>query len=826
MKKIMFMMMPLFLTALIFGAGCDQDPSTTKDTGNDSSTVGDDVVADVTIQATAVNAVLKIDQKGVLTSTNAGAIKEADWTKSTINKVRFIGTASATLTAVTPVGDETWPVFVPAGKTLVLSGDGDIVVDGNSKIMVDGKLFVENGMLTIGNNYNPQFEQIVLRNGSLRVYQGATLAYGQYAKVTSILKGDRSALKYGGIEFKKDEVNLNLASGLPAFEDIQNIFELASALDLSKVPSNSTTFVIRETDPLEDENQITLAQIYANSGDAIVTLNQTEYLDSDYILDFPPLRADRLLIVNGGYGGVDEEWDGHPETITIRAGLAYTGIKSDLEHKDVIVNGALMPTSVFGGEEAYVRKVYARNLTIAPGAIYYNYGKTDIDSELVVNGEGLFNELEFTEINENTATVGTDGKLVIASYHTFNYSPEINGTLELEGGGELEPNEQISASGKFIAGDFLLGNGILNARTGSVYIDDDGRVRLDGNSILTVSDLLEVYDDAQVSVGWLVSDEYSGTNDPVYYDALTLQRIKLEGAFTLTGGTESAQLTATGSVKFGSASTPTGALSGHIVFGHGTAGANQNTRFAFTYDKLQTNGSESSLILGSDGQIVFGAAQDESNGVSLTHGTYSVRSNEGVPEFILGNVTNDNDTKDFGIGINDSYASNAYNNTIANTSLILTPDSRIRFALKGPAQAYLLTGAGAGDRNPSYTHTKYPSTNGSPVIPLELGSGTEPSRFAISGTIGANSTQGSQIIIDNVIIAGSLGHVSNVQATAVPLFTYNTENLGGTAATGNITVIYGSDHDPALRPGGGGGSLTVDHNYNWRYTDHGWVGTK
>jgi hypothetical protein len=822
MKKIMFMMMPLFLTALIFGAGCDQDPSTTKD---NSSSGGDDVVADVTIQAQDSNSTLTIDGKGIITSrrwSDGATTATADWTK--VNKVRFIANGSAQLAAVPPVGDETWPVFVPNGKTLILSGQGNVELNQGlapgapagatvkgSKIIVDGKLFVENGTLQIGTNPNTtEFEQIVLRNGSLRVYQGATLKYGGIAKVTSILKGDRSALKYGGIEFVKDGL-LDLASGLPASDDFTDVFESFSSLDLSGVPS---TFVIRETDPNEEENYITLAQVYANSGDAIVSLNQGDFVSSKYLIDEFSVRPDRLLIVNGSHRTpaiVDAEE--LPGTITIKKGLVYMEpdiASRSFEHKDVVVNG---------GVYTVAKNVYATNLTIASGAIYYNQAVTDIDNKLEVNGEGIFNELAFMGINESgateaRATVGRDGSLLITARHTFTYSPVINGTLELGGGGLLNPGHRIRAIGQFKAGDFVLGNGILNANTGSVEIDEDGKVKLIGDSTLEVVNSLEVYDEAQVSVGELNREEPTSDLEN-YRDALTLQNIMFNGAFTLTGGTESAQLTATGSsVRFGSASTITGALSGPIVFAHGTAGTEPKKSFTFDYQTLATDGAGSSLILGSDGQIVFGQSAEAETGISLTGGTYSVESDGAGTRFAFGQLDLANAEKGLGIGIGRAGAGNG-----EHTSLRLSPDSQIRFALQEPAQAYLLTGSVSAHREFLYTYNRYPPYDGN--IPTGIGSGTESSLFAINGTVG------SQIKIDSVVIAGSLGHVIGTRVSnAVPLFAYDSENLYGTAATGSLTVVHGTMQTGIYGGGGAGGSLTVDHDYTWLYTANGWVGTK
>jgi hypothetical protein len=813
MKKIMFMMMPLFLTALIFGAGCDQDPSTDKDKDNSG---GGDVVADVTMQASGNDAELSIGIDGILSSPGA-SVTEADWKKAALKTVRFVTAksqnAKGTLKVPKLKTDETYPVFVPAGKTLILSGDGEITA--TATVVVEGNLYVENGSLLVGSkepveggasNFNSE-GRIVLRNGVLRLYEGATLAYGSHAKVTSIGKGDKggvSALKNGGIEFRK-----------------------GSWLDITGAQSQSNDFILKRLDPNTEDKYITLDQVYQYSAPASVFINQGE-LTSDYIIDFPVSTAyDRVLVVNGGGGAYPDSnreiFTEHSEII-IPAGLVYMNIRSDLEHKDVIVNGALAP----------MRKVYAKTLTVAPGAGYaanesnipvgikeffhvYNNTdevtgddgdsgwQTDIDNGLNVSGIGDFEVLKFTE--SAGVTVNAGGTVTIGKDHTFNYSPVINGLLELKESATLNSNRSIEAGngGNLLAGDFKLNSGILSANSGTIEISvagENGNVLLNGNSTFEVRDRLDV-GEGTVSVGSLAWSNANYTT--VREDALTLNNITLKGAFTLTGGTESATISATTPVTIvrvnpaTDAETETGELTGDIVFRHGTTGAEGTKRFLFTADTLFTNGYESSLVLGSSGEIMY-------DGVSLSNGTYYVTtdSNETTTGFAIGQLSIAG-AGNYGLGIGIGREGVAGN----NTRLVLDSNSIITFAAPLDKQAYLLAGQGLVERLVSFDYDeedKWPQSGG----------GTETSPFAIIGT------QGSIIKIDNVIIAGSLGHVTADKVkNPVPLFAYDGVNLGGTAATGSLTVVYNNG-----AKGGGGGSLSVDHNYTWTYTDHGWVGTK
>jgi hypothetical protein len=794
MKKIMFMMMPLFLTALIFGAGCDQDPSTTKDTGNSG---GGDVVADVTIQAKDNDAELSIDKAGILHSEDA-SVTQADW--DAIKTVRFITAksenAKGTLKVKELKDDETYPVFVPADKTLILSGDGEITA--KTTVVVEGNLYVENGSLLVGtetsssqSNYYSEGRIVLKNNGVLRLYDGTTLKYGDKAKVTSILKDGISALKNGGIEFRT-----------------------GSTLDLQSITSSSSDFILMKTAPNEeDDKYITLDDVYQYSKPASVKIMQGTVaengLTSDYIINYP-VTTDRTLYVDGGANPPPETFES--EAITIPAGLDYTNIRTYLEHKAVTVNGTLKPGRPF----------YASTITIGPGAVYDNSGhQTDIDYSLVVRGNAEFNVLNLTNpIPGAPVTVDTGGVLTIGSEHKFNYSPTINGTLILKAGGNLLPGYNINVTdGKFTAGDFTLQQGSLIAPAsvsgdspnpgGRVTISPAGAVVLEGNARLEVANSLSVAGAAKVSAGSLALTNYSGEDR---IDALTLQNITLNGAFVLSGvGTDSAQIRATGDkVEFGAAGDDIdSAFTGNIVFTHELENNYTNTdkSFIFTGKKLSTTGNRSSLIL-QGGELMFGGKTLETS-VSLAGGTYSVDSGNASPTgelFSLGELSSEK------IGIFIGPQQNSYNST-----LNLSPASSIRFALSplSDRKAYLLVGAGAGNRLISYD---YNDEKNPPA-----GAGVEPSLFAISGTLNENLA-GPSIRIDNVIIAGSLGAVTSATAAyPVPLFTYNTETLGGTAAIGNITVI---DGDPGKRIGGGGGSLTVDHHYRWRYTANGWEGYK
>jgi hypothetical protein len=850
MKKIMFMMMPLFLTALIFGAGCDQDPSTDKDTGNSGG--GDGVVADVTMQAKDNDAELLIDKDGILHSENA-SVTQADWTKTALKTVRFITAkstgAKGTLKVKELKDDETYPVFVPAGKTLILSGDGEITA--KTTVVVEGNLYVENGSLLVGtetsnpgNHYSEG--RILLRNaGVLRLYDGTILEYGDKAKVTSILKGEVSALKNGGIDFKK-----------------------GSLLDLTPVLSGEgSDFILVKTAPnLEDTKYITLDDVYANSAPASVFINQGD-LTSDYIIDFLPASPayDRVLIVNGkgnefidSDGKTEQIFADHTTTITIPAGLVYMNIRSDLEHKEVVVNGALVPA----------RKVYPRTLTVAPGAGYAAANESDIipvkikdifhlydntvgpelipniiqyiwkdeennnnensesgfetaiDNGLNVSGIGNFQVLTFTD--NAGVTVNAGGTVTIGKDHTFNYSPIINGLLELEESATLNSTRSIEAGngGNLVAGDFKLNSGILSANTnGTIYIsvaNKIGNVVLNGNSTFRVIDRLDV-GNGTVSVGSLA---WSNNTNLVREDALTLNKITLKGEFTLTGGTESATINAAAPVTIvrvdaDKKETVTGELTGNIVFHHGTTGAESEKRFIFDANTLSTNGYESSLVLGSSGEIMY-------DGVSLSHGTYYVTTendyyNQDAARFAIGQLNIASGKQGLGIGIGREGVAGNYSGY--NTRLVLDSNSTITFNAPLDKQAYLLTGQGLGDRLVSFDYYEKDSWPNS-------GGGTETSQFAIVGT------RGSIIKIDNVIIAGSLGHVApNKVNNPVPLFAYDSLNLAGTLANGSLTVIGPNNPISISKGGGGGGSLTVDHNYTWTWIDSedagtGWRGTK
>jgi hypothetical protein len=750
MRKIkIMMMMPLFLAVSLFFAGCGQS----VDNDNDVPSGGDVPLPNRYLEGAGT---LYVNDEGLGVFDASGDIIGSngpyDWADPAINTIEHT-LSSGVLSLSVALDDDGIPrPLVPTGKTLILKGSSpsQVQVADDVEVVVDGALYLTNkALLSIGAAGNSG--TILLNNGRLFVTEGTTLRYGTDAVVNSISRADTSSALKGAIEFWSE-----------------------STLDFT---DNDHDFI--RIGATTNVNHITLSELWTNSNPATVKINQGT-IDNDDLLKFDLVSPDRLLYVDGGSG--KELFDS--SEITINAGLEYVNIRSDLEHKNVTVNGSLSPG----------KDVYAKTLTIGADGQYFNDKNTVIDDGLVVNGFGSLSALAFT--NTSVVTVAPAGTLVISAPHGFNYSPTIDGTLVLGGGATLYTGNRLNVGGELYilngaVPTFTLGGGILEAKAGDIRISG-GSVTLDGDSTLTVSNSLALTGNGMVKAGGLVIDDES-TGDY----ALEMKDITLTGGFTVAGGTDAAQITVTGGqVTFGSAATYKGALvgAGDIVFKHNMEEDSEPDKsFIFTGKLLSTDGAQSSLILGTGQSIVFGG-ETVDGGVSFTGGTYHVESEGSGTRFALGYLPITGG-EGLGLGIGRVGPENDV------TSLALSPDSHIRFAAP---DAYLLVGSAAAQR----------------ISGEEEGS--EESLFSISGTLGTNG-QGPSIRISNVIIAGSLGNVTGNRATpAVPLFTYDKENLGGTAATGVITV----DYTGAQGSGGGGGSLTIDHNYTWTYTANGWVGNK
>jgi hypothetical protein len=759
MKKIMFMMMPLFLTALIFGAGCDQDSSTTRD--NDRPVATGDPEIDVPFQPNGLTvADLPWDEYDVIQykATSGGVLKELK---------------------NAPYTDEP---FVPAGQALWLSGlgvDADGVPQGptltlDGRIIVAGDLIVRAGANLALNNSPDQGTIYLTQTGRLIVNNWSKLTYGSQATIDDVGRPGYSALRSGGIVFNK-----------------------GSSLDLRPAQASvgaAPLTIVYGTPSETSTNTAGLGEVYANSGLADVYIFQKD-ITNDQVIEFPVVSTKGLLVVEGLGPGIDSPFTA--DSITIQKGLRYINIGSTLEGKPVVVNGILEPNR---GD------AYMATLNIADKASYSNDYGTRIDNRLTVSGEATFAELRLT--NETDVRVNTTGELTIGDIHEFNYSPIIDGTLTLLEGARITNNSSLDISNGSLylgAGSLALTKGKLDSTGGEIWLTYDNvrnnrTITLVENPVFTVNGSLDLTYGGTLSTYNLIrpTDDPEAPVDPSH--TLFLHNIGLTGGFTVTGvGTASAQIeTLTSSpVTFRNNEGELGGVlngPGVVEFNHIVTGDEPLKSFIFTGDLLSTEGSLSTLALKNGQSIVFGRNANALNpaGILLADGSYHVESepiDAGVPgagtRFAVGYLGNE---KQLGIGIGRAGQRPEIS---GSTSLILGDGSHIRFfSEKDKEQAYLLTGNGLATRE------------GDSI-------GTESSFFAVKGTQGATAT----IEVAKVLIVGSLGHASKEWSTW-PV-SENPQHLlftkqAGTAATGSLSV-------PAA------GSLTVDHNNNlWTYGANGW----
>jgi hypothetical protein len=757
MKKIMFMMMPLFLTALIFGAGCDQDSSATKD--NEYATEADDYVKPGDPEYNS--------DEGLLAYKLA-----ARW--ETLDVIQFLPVASTVLLNGKP--DPVTDVrksLVPAGKTLWLTGNSTVTLYPDDVVIVEGDLVLQAGtVLDVSGGRGASGDDYILLRGAGRliVDRTSTLKYGSNSSLTSIVKGEVSALKAGGIEFRKGGV-----------------------LDLRDAQTSGAIIIVASTSDDSLKNEISLHDVYNNSLTGDVLIRQGAKLSNDDVINFG-VTADRTLYVDGGLVPASTF---SASEIRIKKGLSYENIRSFLEHKPVIVEGELIPG----------QHVYPKTLTIAAGAKYSNSDKTTIDDALTLNGTAVFSSLTFTTATDvPVVTVGRTGSLSIGDSHDFYYSPEVAGTLSLIVGGTVRNGASLNISGDLYlgaAGSLALSNGVLASNTGRIILSATnttsyGRtVSLEGDSKLTVNGSLDLRDSTSLSAGSLAL----ATGEP----ALVLSDIILNGAFDVNGtGTTGAQIAPRSVVTFTNSAGTYGGVLNNLTGVNGTIDFKNEfsnnadevgTRsFIFTGQSLVTQGSLSTLSL-TDGQSIVFGKNAPARGIHLTDGSYKVESAIGGTRFAVGYLTGG--SLGIGIGVNGSDAANG------TTSLILGGNSTIRFSSDPDIeQSYLLTGSIPAVRGPVDTT---PDAEGLGDDGYALGD--EPGLFALKGTTGASP----KIELANVLVVGQLGHATkDLTRDAYPLFS----NAVGSAATGSLSV------NPIVT---GGGSLTVDHNYEWTYNNNGWT---
>jgi hypothetical protein len=748
MKKIMFMMMPLFLTALIFGAGCSQSSSDDDDDGENPGYATE--ANDYVYQS-------EIDSNGLL----AYWLADTKWTKATNRVIQFLPAPAGStvkLNGKLRAGSTVREPLVPAGKTLWLTGPG-VTLAPEEIVVVEGDLVVQaNTTLEAGGSTDDDY--ILLRGaGRLRVDPNSTLNYGPTSSLTSILKGEASALKVGGIEFRP-----------------------GGKLNLKEAQTSNRIIIVASTSNSLDRKEISLQDIYNNSKDGDVYIYQGG-LTNDQVINFPVVSGRGYLVVDGD-GSLVSEFNS--SSIEINEGLHYRNLKSTAENRPVIVRGILEPERLF----------YAQTLTIAPGAQYSNSFPTKLNESLTVNGIGYFSSLEFLRTTTPVLAVGRAGSLAVNESTTFDYSPTIDGTLVLVNGGKVQNSAVLNIGGSLYLGEIeednlVLTDGTFDSKAGSVSISAptggaDGLITLWKDSTLTVNNSLNLTDGLALVAGSVV------TTDAQIGDvsALKLDDIRLNGRFTVTGGagTNSAQITTTGKVtfenKFGSLGGVLGVQSGDatIDFLHNKDNKGDvDTNFVFTGDLLSTNGKLNTLSLVNGQSIVFGENALADAGVGLTGGFYRVQTEGGGSQLALGYLPGGGYRNFLGIGIGLEESSNS-----TDTSLILGGDSTVRFFSDGDTQrAYLLTGAPLAVRN---------------------NTGTETGFLAVKGT------QGTQrIAIDNVFIIGQASNVKDVpKGNPDPLFPVT---AAGTAS-GTLSA-YSAD--------GGSLTVDHKHvweysNGNWRMT--------